>query len=63
MNRTSKPTANRPFFARFLEHQKLRGVGGGGNETHKFPSDGDEETTLIETTQKFPSDGDEEGGV
>lgn len=70
MNRTSKRTAsNRPFFTRFLEEQKLERVIGGGRETQKFPSDGDEEVALggpiggeppDKQTQKFPSDGDDD---
>lgn len=48
MNRnTKKPTApqspKKPFFARFLEQQKLEEVvGGGPSQTTKFPSDSDE---------------------
>jgi hypothetical protein len=44
MNRNKKQQAPlKPFFARFLENQELRGVGGGGpDHTLKFPSDSDE---------------------
>lgn len=44
MNRNKKQEVpTRPFFARFLEKQELRGVAGGGPlHTLKFPSDNDE---------------------
>lgn len=43
MNRTKKPLPTKPFFARFLEQQKLQDVTGGGPlQTLKFPSDSDE---------------------
>lgn len=44
MNRDKKQEVpTKPFFARFLEKQELRGVGGGKpNQTLKFPSDNDE---------------------
>ena len=46
MNRTKKQipeSANKPFFTRFLEQQKLKDVNGGGPlHTLKFPSDSDE---------------------
>jgi hypothetical protein len=51
MNRNTKKqpssqTPKKPFFARFLEQQKLQDVtGGGGAVTTKFPSDDDETST------------------
>jgi hypothetical protein len=69
MNRTKKPLPTKPFFARFLEKQALENVAGGGPiQTHKFPSDSDEDVTLKfpsdndeDVTLKFPSDSDETG--
>jgi hypothetical protein len=44
MNRKKKELPNKPFFARFLEQQKLEDVAGGGPlHTMKFPSDSDED--------------------
>ena len=52
-----KTAPKKPFFARFLESQELTRVEGGGPfQTHKYPSDVDEDVTL-----KYPSD-DDEGG-
>lgn len=48
MNQPKKKLPAKPFFARFLEQQKLQDVTGG-----KPPTD---------VTQKSPSDNDEEGG-
>jgi len=44
MNRNKKQEVpTKPFFARFLEKQELRGVAGGQpDHTLKWPSDGDE---------------------
>ena len=45
MNRNKKQEVpTKPFFARFLEKQELRGVAGGDPPKHtlKFPSDNDE---------------------
>lgn len=54
-----KNAPKKPYFARFLEHQELSDVQGGGPlVTHKYPSDVDEDVTL-----KYPSDDDEEGAT
>lgn len=53
MNNTKKTKAEKPFFARFLSKQELQqatgGDPGGGAQTNKFPSDGDDD---------FPTGGD-----
>lgn len=59
-----KKDTKKPFFARLLEEQELEQVSGGANVTLKYPSDGDEEQSIVkppDTTQKYPSDGDESG--
>lgn len=47
MNQTKKKLPTKPFFARFLDEQKLQEVTGGivnpPDKTQKFPSDGDDE--------------------
>ena len=53
MRKTKKKEV--PFFARYLEGQELRKIGGG--QTLKYPSDIDEE--VADVTMKYPSDGDE----
>lgn len=48
----------KPFFAKFLENQKIEMnevKGGRPHQTMKYPSDDDEHVTL-----KYPSDNDED---
>jgi hypothetical protein len=50
MNRSTKKLPTRPFFARFLDQQKLEEVIGGADvpkHTLKFPSDDDEASSDI----------------
>ena len=55
MEKKPNRIVKKPFFARYLERQRLESVAGQSG-TLKYPSDRDEET------MKAPSDQDEVGG-